>query len=45
MGMSKALMEKVMIAKSRILNDNKSISVEQGMEMSWGLGVLLFHFL
>ena len=25
MGMSKALMEKVMIAKSRILNDNKSI--------------------
>ena len=34
MGMSKALMEKVMIAKSRMLDGNH-IFVEQDMEMLW----------
>ena len=44
MGMSKALMEKVMIAKSRMLESNH-IFVEQDMEMLWVLEDLLSRYL
>ena len=40
MGMTKALMEKVMIANSRELDSSKSIFVELDMVMLWHLEVL-----
>ena len=41
MGMTKAIMEKVMIAKSRTSNSN-TIFAGQDMEMLWVLEVLLY---
>ena len=44
MGMSKGLMEKVMVAKSRIA-PRQTIICGTRYGNLWGLGVLLFHFL
>ena len=38
MGMTKALMEKVMVAKARNLDSSKTIFVELDMEMLWDQG-------
>ena len=45
MGMTKALMEKVMVAKARNLDSSKTIFVELDMEMLWDQGALLFLYL
>ena len=40
MGMSKGLMEKVMVGRSRNLNDKDTIITERDMEMLWHQEVL-----
>ena len=42
--LTKALMEKVMVANSRILSSSDTIPVVQDLEMLWHQGVLLFHY-
>ena len=45
MGMSKALMEKLMISNSRDLKNKKTIFVVQDMVMLWLQEAQLFHYL